>query len=114
MDYSGHPNREAGLVRVCASGRSIVELSCGQRRAVAIDRSAAWVRKAITLDESTNRQVALRPKQSGRRPCQSDELGTEVIVTSHTFPCVLEVTDRNVVPRLGRSVPDAPTSAQRI
>jgi simple sugar transport system ATP-binding protein len=110
MAAQAHEDLERVGIAVPASGRSISQLSGGQRQAVAIGRAVAWARKVIILDEPTNH---LGARQAGEvleviRAAKAKGLG--VIFISHTLPHVLEVTDRIVVLRLGKVVRDAPTS----
>lgn len=110
MDQRAHADLERVGIAVPASGRSVSQLSGGQRQAVAIGRAVSWASKVIILDEPTNH---LGARQAGEvlqvvRAAKKEGLG--VIFISHTLPHVLEVTDRVVVLRLGRVVKDAPTS----
>jgi simple sugar transport system ATP-binding protein len=110
MEHDAHEDLERVGIAVPASGRSVSQLSGGQRQAVAIGRAVAWAQKVIILDEPTNH---LGARQAGEvlqviRAAKAKGLG--VIFISHTLPHVLEVTDRIVVLRLGKIVTDAPTS----
>lgn len=110
MAAEAHADLERVGIAVPASGRSIQQLSGGQRQAVAIGRAVSWARKVIVLDEPTNH---LGARQSGEvlsviRAAKAKGLG--VVFISHTLPHVLDVTDRIVVLRLGRVVMDAPTA----
>ncbi len=110
MEEEAHADLERVGIAVPSSGRSVSQLSGGQRQAVAIGRAVAWARKVIILDEPTNH---LGARQAGEvlqviRAAKAKGLG--VIFISHTLPHVLEVTDRIVVLRLGKIVKDAPTS----
>jgi simple sugar transport system ATP-binding protein len=110
MESEAHADLERVGIAVPSSGRSVSQLSGGQRQAVAIGRAVAWARKVIILDEPTNH---LGARQAGEvlhviQAAKSKGLG--VIFISHTLPHVLEVTDRIVVLRLGKIVKDAPTS----
>jgi simple sugar transport system ATP-binding protein len=110
MEEEAHADLERVGIAVPSSGRSVSQLSGGQRQAVAIGRAVAWARKVIVLDEPTNH---LGARQAGEvlqviRAAKAKGLG--VIFISHTLPHVLEVTDRIIVLRLGKIVKDAPTS----
>ena len=110
MEKEAHEDLERVGIAVPASGRSVSQLSGGQRQAVAIGRAVSWARKVIVLDEPTNH---LGARQAGEvleviRAAKAKGLG--VIFISHTLPHVLEVTDRIIVLRLGSIVMDAPTS----
>ena len=109
MDIEAHENLEKVGIAVPQSGRSVSQLSGGQRQAVAIGRAVSWANKVIILDEPTNH---LGARQAGEvlqviRAAKARGLG--VVFISHTLPHVLEVTDRIVVLRLGKIVADAPT-----
>jgi simple sugar transport system ATP-binding protein len=110
MDDEAHADLDRVGIAVPSSGRSVSQLSGGQRQAVAIGRAVAWARKVIILDEPTNH---LGARQAGEvlqviRAAKAKGLG--VIFISHTLPHVLEVTDRIVVLRLGKIVKDGQTS----
>lgn len=97
-------------IAVAAGGRSVSQLSGGQRQAVAIGRAVAWASKVILLDEPTNHLGARQAGEVLNVIRNTRELGLGVVFISHTLPHVLEVTDRIVVMRLGKIVKDAPTS----
>jgi simple sugar transport system ATP-binding protein len=110
MENEAHRDLEAVGIAVPSSGRSISQLSGGQRQAVAIGRAVAWARKVIILDEPTNHLGARQAGEVLQIIKAAKKKGLGVIFISHTLPHVLEVTDRIVVLRLGRIVKDAPTS----
>jgi len=88
----------------------IDSLSGGQRQSVAIARAAMWAEKLIILDEPT---AALGVVQTQRvlelcRKVRED--GTAVVLISHNMPQVLEVADRIIVLRLGKTVAEFETS----
>lgn len=110
MATQAHEDLERVGIAVPASGRSISQLSGGQRQAVAIGRAVAWARKVIILDEPTNHLGARQAGEVLEVIRAAKEKGLGVIFISHTLPHVLEVTDRIVVLRLGKVVRDSPTS----
>lgn len=110
MDHQAHEDLERVGIAVPASGRSVSQLSGGQRQAVAIGRAVAWASKVIILDEPTNHLGARQAGEVLQVMKAAKAQGLGVIFISHTLPHVLEVTDRVVVLRLGRIVKDAPTS----
>ncbi len=110
MDTRAHEDLERVGIAVPASGRSVSQLSGGQRQAVAIGRAVAWASKVIILDEPTNHLGARQAREVLQVMRSAKQQGLGVIFISHTLPHVLEVTDRVVVLRLGRVVRDAPTS----
>ena len=78
-----------------------MDLSGGQRQALAIARAAAWTSKVLLLDEPTS---ALGVEQHDQvldliRTVRDD--GMAVLFVSHQMPDVLAVCDRAVVLRLG-------------
>jgi simple sugar transport system ATP-binding protein len=91
-------------------GRTVSQLSGGQRQAVAIGRAIAWAKKVILLDEPTNHLGARQAADVLGVIRQAGQNGLAVVFISHTLPHVLEVTDRVVVLRLGRVVADRRTS----
>ncbi len=110
MDTRAHEDLERVGIAVPASGRSVSQLSGGQRQVVAIGRAVAWASKVIILDEPTNHLGARQAREVLQVMRSAKQQGLGVIFISHTLPHVLEVTDRVVVLRLGRVVRDAPTS----
>ena len=110
MARAAHEDLERVGIAVPASGRSIAQLSGGQRQAVAIGRAVSWARKVIILDEPTNHLGARQAGEVLEVINAAKAKGLGVIFISHTLPHVLEVTDRIVVLRLGKVVMDAPTS----
>lgn len=101
--------RQAGeaVARLGVSLRSssvVLTLSGGQRQSVAVARAAMWATRVIFMDEPT---AALGVAQTQgvldliRRV--RDE-GTAVVLISHNMPQVLEIADRIVILRLGRTV----------
>jgi len=86
--------------------QKVGNLSGGQRQAVAIARSVAWGTKLIIMDEPT---AALGVEESRKVLELIREIknrGVSVIFISHTLPYVMDVCDRIVVLRLGKSVVD--------
>ena len=110
MDAQAHADLERVGIAVPSSGRSVSQLSGGQRQAVAIGRAVAWAKKVIILDEPTNHLGARQAGEVLQVIKAAKEQGLGVIFISHTLPHVLQVTDRVVVLRLGKVVRDAPTS----
>lgn len=87
-----------------------INLSGGQRQAVAIARSVAWGTKLIIMDEPT---AALGVEESQKVLDLVREVrnrGLSVLFISHTLPYVMAVCDRIVVLRLGQTVANLKTS----
>ena len=82
----------------------VFTLSGGQQQSAAVARAAMWATSAILMDEPT---ANLGVKQTAgvmdliRRV---RDAGTAVVVISHNLPQILEITDRIVILRLGRTV----------
>jgi len=82
----------------------VVELSGGQRQAVAVARAIAWGRRIVIMDEPT---AALGVRESSMVLELIKEVrghGLAVIMISHNLPEVFAVADRITVLRLGRTV----------
>jgi D-xylose transport system ATP-binding protein len=89
-------------------------MSGGQRQAVAVARAAAFASKVVILDEPT---AALGVRESRRvldLVIRLREQNHAVVVISHALDHVIEVADRAVVMRRGRTVGEAvPTQENR-
>ena len=82
----------------------VVDLSGGQRQAVAVARAIAWGTRIVIMDEPT---AALGVRESSMvleliREVSSQ--GLAVIMISHNLPEVFAVSDRITVLRLGRTI----------
>jgi ABC-type sugar transport system ATPase subunit len=87
-------------------------LSGGQRQAVAVARAAAFASRLVVLDEPT---AALGLRESRRvldLILRLRDEGKAVIVISHAMDHVMEVADRAVVMRRGRTVGELVPSAE--
>jgi fructose transport system ATP-binding protein len=85
-------------------GLNAMNLSGGQRQAVAVARAAAWATDVLFMDEPT---AALGVKQSAAVLNLATRLaadGLGVLVITHALPQVMDVADRIVVLRHGRKV----------
>ena len=111
MRRQAHADLERVGIAVPASDRPVARLSGGQRQAVAIGRAVAWANKVIILDEPTNHLGARQAGEVLQVIRKARAKGFGVIVSSHTLPHVLEVTDRITELRLGRVVANEPSSA---
>jgi len=82
----------------------VVELSGGQRQAVAVARAIAWGRRIVIMDEPT---AALGVRESSMVLELIKEVkshGLAVLMISHNLPEVFAVADRITVMRLGRTI----------
>jgi ABC-type sugar transport system ATPase subunit len=87
-------------------------MSGGQRQAVAVSRAAAFASNVVVLDEPT---AALGVRESRRVLDLILRLRDEdkaVMVVSHAMDHVMEVADRAVVIRRGRTVGELVPSAE--
>lgn len=97
-------------IKVPSTHAKVMNLSGGQRQAIAIGRSVASDPKVLILDEPT---AALAVKEVGEvleliRRLKSQGVG--VILISHRLQDVLEVTDRIMFMFEGRKVAERPTA----
>jgi len=81
----------------------VLELSGGQKQAVAVARALTWGRRLLILDEPT---AALGVRETAYvldavRQAR-DERGVSVLLVTHDLPSALRIADRVVVLRLGR------------
>jgi ABC-type sugar transport system ATPase subunit len=86
-------------------------MSGGQRQAVAVSRAAAFASRVVILDEPT---AALGVRESRNvldLILRLREQGVAVVVVSHAMDHVMEVADRAVVLRRGRTVGEVIPSA---
>jgi len=82
----------------------VVELSGGQRQAIAVARAIAWGRRIVIMDEPT---AALGVRESSMVLELIKEVkshGLAVLMISHNLPEVFAVADRITVMRLGRTI----------
>lgn len=83
-------------------------MSGGQRQAVAVARAVAFARRVIILDEPT---AALGVRESDEILAMVKRLperGLSVVIVSHNMDQVVQVADRAVVMRRGRTVGEMP------
>jgi simple sugar transport system ATP-binding protein len=84
--------------------QSVVNLSGGQRQAVAVARAIAWGTRIVIMDEPT---AALGVRESSMVLELINEVrshGLSIIMISHNLPEVFAVADRITVLRLGRTI----------
>jgi simple sugar transport system ATP-binding protein len=92
--------------RVKSPRQRVMDLSGGQRQAIAIGRSVAWGRRVVLMDEPAAalgveqaRQVLLLARRLAAK-------GVAVVFISHNMQHVMDACDRAVVLRQGRLVGD--------
>jgi simple sugar transport system ATP-binding protein len=78
-----------------------MDLSGGQRQALAIARAAAWTSRVLLLDEPTSALGVEQQQQVLDLIRRVRDDGIAVLFISHQMPDVLAVCDRAVVLRLG-------------
>ena len=84
--------------------QAVVNLSGGQRQAVAVARAIAWGTRIVIMDEPT---AALGVRESSMVLELIKEVrsqGLSIIMISHNLPEVFAVSDRITVLRLGRTI----------
>jgi simple sugar transport system ATP-binding protein len=86
-------------------------LSGGQRQSAAVARAAMWATSAIFMDEPTANLGVKQTKGVLDLIRRVRDAGTAVVIISHNLPQILEITDRIVILRLGRSVGQVAASA---
>jgi D-xylose transport system ATP-binding protein len=100
-------------VRIDDLRASVGLLSGGQRQSIAVARAVAFANRLVVLDEPT---AALGVRESGQVLELVSKLpaaGASVIVVSHNLEHVLQVADRAVVLRRGKTVGSLPATADR-
>jgi ABC-type sugar transport system ATPase subunit len=91
-------------VGVADLGTAVGLMSGGQRQAIAVARAAAFATNVVILDEPT---AALGVRESRHvldLILRLRDQGLAVIVVSHAMDHVMEIADRAVVMRRGRTV----------
>jgi simple sugar transport system ATP-binding protein len=92
--------------RVKSTRQRVMDLSGGQRQAIAIGRSVAWGRRVVLMDEPA---AALGVEQARQVLLLARRLaagGVAVVFISHNMQHVMDACDRAVVLRQGRLVGD--------
>jgi simple sugar transport system ATP-binding protein len=95
-------------VRLPSLDVEVGALSGGQRQIIAVARTLAWARRIVLLDEPTAALGVRQTEQVRRLVRRAAERGVAAVVISHNLPELLELVDRIVVMRLGRSVASIP------
>jgi simple sugar transport system ATP-binding protein len=82
----------------------IFKLSGGQRQSAAVARAAMWATSAIFMDEPTAALGVAQTQGVLELIKRVRDAGKAVVLISHNLPPVLEVADRVIILRLGRTV----------
>jgi simple sugar transport system ATP-binding protein len=92
----------------------VYTLSGGQRQSAAVARAAMWASSAIFMDEPTA-NLGVAQTQGVLELIQRVRVaGTAVVIISHNLPQMLEIADRIVILRLGRTVGQVAASATSV
>lgn len=91
-------------IRIPGLSRPIREMSGGQRQAVAIARAVYWNARLMIMDEPTAALGVAEQRKVLALVRTLRERGVGVIIISHNLQDVLDVADRVVVMRRGRTV----------
>ncbi|MFQ6033934.1 MAG: ATP-binding cassette domain-containing protein [Candidatus Bipolaricaulia bacterium] len=108
MEEQAHQILERLRIKIDSMHSPVVNLSGGQRQAVAISRALYTEPKVAIMDEPT---AALAVKEVGKvldLIRRLKEGGVSVIFISHTLQEIFSVSDRIVILRKGRKVGDLP------
>ena len=82
----------------------VFTLSGGQQQSAAVARAAMWATNVILMDEPTANLGVMQTKGVLDLISRVRKAGTAVVVISHNLPQMLEITDRILILRLGRTV----------
>jgi simple sugar transport system ATP-binding protein len=88
----------------------VFTLSGGQQQSAAVARAAMWATSAIFMDEPTANLGVMQTKGVLDLIRRVRDAGTAVVVISHNLPQILEITNRIVILRLGRTVGEVAAS----
>jgi len=90
--------------------QAVVNLSGGQRQAVAVARAIAWGRRIVIMDEPTAELGVRESSMVLELIKEVRSHGLSIIMISHNLPEVFAVADRITVLRLGRTIRTLRTS----
>ena len=118
LDNAGMARRTSeAMARLGVTIRSSAEvftLSGGQQQSAAVARAAMWATSAIFMDEPTANLGVKQTKGVLDLIRRVRDAGTAVVIISHNLPQMLEITDRIVILRHGRTVGQVPASAASV
>ena len=92
----------------------VFTLSGGQRQSAAVARAAMWATSVIFMDEPTANLGVMQTKGVLDLIRRVRHAGTAVVIISHNLPQILEIADRIVILRLGRTVGQVAASATSV
>jgi simple sugar transport system ATP-binding protein len=92
----------------------VFTLSGGQRQSAAVARAAMWATSAIFMDEPTANLGVVQTKGVLDLIRKVRDAGTAVVIISHNLPQILEIADRIVILRQGRTVGQVSASATSV
>jgi ABC-type sugar transport system ATPase subunit len=91
-------------IQLPAKASTVGMMSGGQRQAIAVARTAAFASRVVILDEPTAALGLRESRQVLDLILRLRSEGCAVIVISHAMDHVMEIADRAIVMRRGRSV----------
>lgn len=97
-------------IRIPGLMRPIRQMSGGQRQAVAIARAVYWNARLMIMDEPTAALGVPEQRKVLSLVRTLRERGVAIIIISHNLQDVLDVADRVVVMRRGRTVGERPVA----
>lgn len=112
MERSSVDLLERLRVRLPDPSAAVGMMSGGQRQAIAVARSSAFASRVVVLDEPTAALGARESRQVLDLILRLKESRHAVLVISHAMDHVMEVADRAVVMRRGRTVGESPCGAE--
>ncbi len=96
------------------SSAEVFTLSGGQRQSAAVARAAMWATSAIFMDEPTANLGVMQTKGVLDLIRRVRDAGTAIVLISHNLPQILEIADRVVILRLGRTVGQVAAAAASV
>jgi ABC-type sugar transport system ATPase subunit len=91
-------------VKIPSVNESVKQMSGGQRQCLAIARAVLWGRRTVILDEPTAALGVRESQQVLQLVSRLSSHGVSVILVTHNMQQLVEIADRVVVMRLGRTV----------
>jgi simple sugar transport system ATP-binding protein len=92
----------------------VFTLSGGQQQSTAVARAAMWATSVIFMDEPTAALGVIQTKHVLDVIRRIRDAGTGVVVISHNLPQIIEIADRIVILRQGRTVGQVLASATSV